>query len=346
MNDTTSTTSAFRPPDNGRGASREATLTDRYVWAVVHDLPPDQRDEVDVELRGLIADMLDDGPNGQRLERTVLVELGDPALLAARYRGSRRSLIGPELYPHWVRTTRLVASIVVPVVAIFALVAGIVANDGAFEIVAGSLWSAAIAAVNVGFWSTLGFAIAEREGARLRPRTWDVDDLDSVPDPSRPSLGATITSVVFALGAAALLVTQHLRGAVTGPSGTTVPFVDPDAWNGRAQLIVIALIGGAVVAVLTRRTGWTAPLVAANLACNFTLAAVALWLAASSDFINTAFFETMDSTTQWGDTAGLSGWVAAAIITMIATVDSVESTNRWRRYHGRTGRQSSRSGPA
>jgi uncharacterized membrane protein len=306
---------------------RETTLTDRYVWAVVRELPVEQRADIETELRGLIEDMIDDG----RPERDVLVDLGDPTRLAARYRGSPRSLIGPELYPHWLRTTRQVASIVVPLVGVGALIGGIIADDGAVEIVANALWVALIALVNVGFWSTLGFAIAERNGERLAAPAWTPGDLAAVPARSRPGLGETISSATVALTVAALLVTQHVRGLVSGPDGEAVPLIDPNAWNGRAQVIVAALVAGAVVAVLARRMGWTAPLVAANLIANILLASMALWLAASGEFINAAFFEAIDADTRWRNTATTSGWVAAVLTVAIAVVDSVESTVRWRR---------------
>jgi len=338
MNEVTTTHPDSGFSGDGERFGRDATLTDRYIWAVVRDLPLDQRTEVDVELRSLIADMIEGGPNGARPEQNVLVELGDPTRLADRYRGSPRSLIGPELYPHWVRTTRLIASIVVPLIGVGSLVGGFVSGDGPFEIVTGSLWAAVIALVNVGFWSTLGFAVAERQGARMDPEPWTPDDLDVVPARSRPGLGDTIGSAVVALTMAALLVTQHLRGVVSGDNGVAVPFIDPEAWDGRAQVIVGALIGGAVVAVLARRAGWTSPLVAANLGSNLVLASVAVWLAASNTFVNTAFFDAIESTSDWRETAQVTGWVIAVLTVVLATFDSVESTVRWRRHRPRVAR--------
>jgi uncharacterized membrane protein len=327
MNERMTTEIATRRSAGADRTGRETTLTDRYVWAVVRELPVEQRADIETELRGLVEDMIDDG----RPERDVLVDLGDPSRLAARYRGSPRSLIGPELYPHWLRTTRQVASIVVPLVGIGALVGGIIADDGAVEIVTDALWAALIALVNVGFWSTLGFAIAERNGERLATPAWTPDDLAAVPARSRPGLGETISSATVALTVAALLVTQHVRGLVSGPDGEAVPLIDPNAWNGRAQVIVAALVAGAVVVVLARRMGWTAPLVAANVIANILLGSTALWLAASGEFVNAAFFEAIDADTRWRNTATTSGWVAAVLTVVIAVVDSVESTLCWRR---------------
>lgn len=251
---------------------------------------------------------------------------------AARYRGSPRFLIGPDLYPHWARTTRLVASIVVPLVAAGSLVAGIMADEGALEVAASTLWAALLAFVSATFWCTFGFAVAERTGQRGDARPWVPEDRAPVPAPSRPGLGETIGSVVVALGSAALLIAQRVWGATDG-DGVTEPLVHPDAWDGRAQAVIAALVAGAVVAVLAHLRGWTTPIALANLAGNLVVAMVVLWLATSDELINPRFFDAL-GTTERADLAELSGWVTAIIVIVVATVDSVESINGWRRRRG------------
>ena len=60
--------------------------------------------------------------------------------------------------------------------------------------------------------------------------------------------------------------------------------------------MVGALVGGAVVTVLTRHAGWTAPLVVANLGANLVLASVAVLLSASDTFVNSAFVDAINTT--------------------------------------------------
>ena len=82
------------------------TLTDRYVWAVLRAVPSRQRDELEPEIRALVADAADahaDNAAPDAAERAALVELGDPDALAARYTDATRFLIGPRLYPEWER---------------------------------------------------------------------------------------------------------------------------------------------------------------------------------------------------------------------------------------------------
>ena len=94
------------------------TLTDRYVWAVLRAVPSRQRDELEPEIRALVADAADAHAGDaapDAAERAALVELGDPDALAARYTDATRFLIGPRLYPEWERLLRLLLPIVAPI---------------------------------------------------------------------------------------------------------------------------------------------------------------------------------------------------------------------------------------
>jgi hypothetical protein len=115
-------------------------------------------------------------------------------------------------------------------------------------------------------------------------------------------------------------VAQHLQGVVSGDDVVAVPFIDPGAWNGRAQVMVGALVGGAVVTVLTRHAGWTAPLVVANLGANLVLASVAVFLSASETFVNSAFVDAINTARERRKTTQNSGWVIAALIVVLTTL--------------------------
>ena len=96
-----------------------ADLVERYVHQVGHYVPPNERDEIEKELRSLIYDKLEDryGESpAQEDVASVLLELGSPREMALSY-GSDQYLIGPELYPYMRMVLRygwyLVPSIVV-----------------------------------------------------------------------------------------------------------------------------------------------------------------------------------------------------------------------------------------
>ena len=83
-------------------------LAERYVRAVLAAVPASQRQELEREIRALVADAIEaktteTGSAGAEAERAALTDLGDPALLAGRYTGRTAYLIGPSLFPEWRR---------------------------------------------------------------------------------------------------------------------------------------------------------------------------------------------------------------------------------------------------
>ena len=87
-----------------------AGMIDRYVYDVTRRLPKNQRQDIDAELRGLIEDMMEErSPQPEKADlEAVLTELGRPSILAAKYRGSKRFLIGPELFDVYFLVLRIV----------------------------------------------------------------------------------------------------------------------------------------------------------------------------------------------------------------------------------------------
>ncbi|MBC8080171.1 MAG: hypothetical protein H7X86_07485, partial [Gorillibacterium sp.] len=87
-------------------------VIDRYIYTVVQKLPQQQRAEIEMELRGLIEDMLEErvhgGGNPPEQVKEVLLELGDPRDLAAKYRGYQKYLISPELFYPYISVLKLV----------------------------------------------------------------------------------------------------------------------------------------------------------------------------------------------------------------------------------------------
>jgi hypothetical protein len=67
-------------------------MIERYLYDVTKRLPEDIREDVRIELRSNIEDMLSDDPNDEEIER-VLLELGSPAKLAVKYHPNPRYLI-------------------------------------------------------------------------------------------------------------------------------------------------------------------------------------------------------------------------------------------------------------
>lgn len=101
-------------------------LKERYVYAVTRRVPRKIKADLEMELNGLIDDMLETRTGGgQATEedlKAVLEELGPPAKLAENYNGNAvASLIGPAYFP----TYKQVLAIVLAAVAIGLAVSGV-----------------------------------------------------------------------------------------------------------------------------------------------------------------------------------------------------------------------------
>lgn len=69
---------------------RERELVNRYIYEVTKRVPKAQREEIELELKELIDDMLE----GLTLEQ-VFAKLGDPAVFAKKYREDKNYMISP-----------------------------------------------------------------------------------------------------------------------------------------------------------------------------------------------------------------------------------------------------------
>ena len=276
-----------------------SSLTDRYVTATVRDLDDEQRVEVERELRTTIEDMIDGrleagAPSRPEAERAVLAELGDPVRLAAGYTGRPLYLIGPRVYPQWRRVMTVLLSTLVPLVTAVNLVVRLfvddVATEGVGPAVVGALGVGFMVAVNVVFWVTAVFALAERgkvdTGVELE---WDPDQLPDDGGAGRVGLGETVASVGFLVAAALAIVWQQTSSPVVR-SGDSVPVLDPALWSGVLPWLLLVLAAQVVVVVLAHRRGrWSTGLGAANVALDLAFAVPVLLVLRSGDLFNPAF---------------------------------------------------------
>ena len=127
------------------------------------------------QLRASIAGAVDSRAAGGEapdvVERGVLSDLGDPMRVSAAYSGRQLHLIGPELYPDYVRLLRLLLTIVVPIVGVVVGAATAVSGADAWDVVAAGFGTAFSVGVQIAFWVTVAFAVIDREYQRpLRSR--------------------------------------------------------------------------------------------------------------------------------------------------------------------------------
>lgn len=213
---------------------------DRYIYAVTRHLPERQRADIDKELRGLIEDMLEgrltDKPATDADVEAVLLELGDPAQLADKYRGHQRYLIGPELYPTYILVLKIVAAAIAGAMAIVFVIQTVIAPTRLLENFWGGM-TALFGGLFQGFaWVTISLGVAEyvREQKGLgaqKPVAWKLVDLPQLPEVEvRIGRSDPIASIVFTtLFTFWLTLNVSTLGIwilAPGVSGTVIPFLN------------------------------------------------------------------------------------------------------------------------
>lgn len=195
-------------------------LIDSYVHEVGQQLPRKMRGDIELELRSLLADAVEDRDDEETAVVEFLKALGPPSKFAAQYL-PKQFLIGPELFPLF----KLVGTIVFSVITV-ATAAAI----GIFLVRFGppenflSWWGQEMGEyvrnlIFVFGMLTLIFTVLERNGAGEGAKTgeWDPKSLRPVKDPTRIDRADLIGSIVG--GLFTLWVLSELPGWIGTDSG-------------------------------------------------------------------------------------------------------------------------------
>ena len=164
-------------------------MIERYIYAVIKELPKNVREEVAAELRALIGEMIDgmdDSFSEEEKINRVLRELGNPKELANRYRGKERYLIGPKYFDQYILVIKIVILSVFIGISTVSGFAGIFSMNVLSKMIGsyiGTLFSAVMQGVA---WVTVVFAVLEYkdssyESNRIQEE-WDPSQLPELPD--------------------------------------------------------------------------------------------------------------------------------------------------------------------
>ena len=302
------------------------TLTDRYVWAAARTLPEAQRAEFERELRERIGDasdaLVDTGRAPVDAERMALVELGDPAALAASYVDRPLQLIGPRYYLTWWRLVKLLYSVVLPISIAAVVLAQLLSGADVGDAIGSAIGVGLSIAVNLGFWTTLVFAVLERSPGKGAELAWTPDMLPALPELSRPGRrGELIGSLVF-LGLFALVIVWQHFGLPWVDALETIPLLDPDLWSFWIPYFLVLIVLEMLFAIAIYAWGWNWWLVVANLALNVAFVVPALWLFTTGQLINPEALEAMGW--PWGDAGDVVVPVIVVVVIGVAVWDVVD----------------------
>ena len=311
-----------------------ATLTERYIDAVVRRIPERQRADVARELDAAIADQLDArrdaGDPAETAERAVLTELGDPERLAAGYADRPLHLIGPRFYLDWKRLLVLLLWIVPSCAAVGVAVAKAIEGAAVGEII-GAVASIVLATiVHVGFWVTLVFAVLERTGHEpVDPSPWTPDRLPE-PRETGARLSDLIGGIVFVALLAGAIVWDLAHGFVL-VAGEWTSFLNPALGLGWASVLVAMMVAELVITVVAYRRGrWTVALAIANLALAAVSATVLMWMLAAGLLVNPALLDLAISSGASADLPQVIGAIVGVVIVGVAVWDAVDGFRKAR----------------
>lgn len=219
------------------------TLTQRYISATVTSIPAAAQDDVRAELEAAITDAVEarmgQGAAPEEAERLVLTDLGDPAILAARYADRRLHLIGPRYYLTWWRLLKLLL-LIVPLCVLGGVALGQTLADAPIGTVIGQALAAALgAAVHVCFWVTLVFAVLERTGTDTGVH-WDLDQLPDAHQAGTGRVDLVVGLLLLTLAAGAVLWDRFL--GLARLDGQTVTVLHPDLWPWLLGLIALQAV--------------------------------------------------------------------------------------------------------
>ncbi|MEO5772998.1 MAG: hypothetical protein ABIQ32_02630 [Sphingomicrobium sp.] len=180
-------------------------LLERYLAEVRRNLPASEADDIVAELRDVLLAKAEEQEerSGSVAWIALLQEFGHPLVVAARYR-REQWLIGPEIYPFYLKFLKTIVGIVLIVVTALAVVKGALWSEAVGPAITGWLgslwWSAASAVGSV----TIVFVIIERfaRGSIEKCVHWRPNDLPDMLD-RQPSKYNSIFEV--AVGALFLL---------------------------------------------------------------------------------------------------------------------------------------------
>jgi hypothetical protein len=267
-------------------------LLDRYLEAVKGFLPQAQRDDIVKELGDNLRSQMDDReaelgrPLTEAEQGAILKHHGNPVLVAGRYRQDHRTLafgrqlIGPVLFPLYVRILGLNLGITAAVCAVLVIALG--------RPVAETIPTALVQLLIQFGIVTLVFAAAERHLTKY-PDAWDPRD-PLTPQPvakdtrTVPRLESLFQLVVYAVALYWLWAVWHSPPTLSDPGSAVVTF--GPVWGQVFWPTVLVLLAEIVQAgVNLARPDWTRLRAVAGVAAAGAWLAILGYLTLAGDWV-------------------------------------------------------------
>jgi hypothetical protein len=244
-------------------------LIDRYVREIGRQLPKNTRAEVEVELRSLLEDAVEDrfGPQQDVDEAqvtAVLREYGPPEKMVAAYQTASHYLIGPRLYPAFISTIKVIL-IIIGLLFFVSLAFSLSGSQVSLYRIVTLLIDTGTSLIDNAFMIlgvvVLIFAVLERASFQEKSvkETWDPRRLPAVEEPDRIQKSSVIAEIFVFLALIAIFnFFPQWIGAVVSFEGQSgfLPLLGPEFKNHLPWLNIWWGLTVALNLVLFRQGHW------------------------------------------------------------------------------------------
>ncbi|QGQ46196.1 hypothetical protein [Metabacillus sediminilitoris] len=330
-------------------------LIEIYIQEVTRRLPEKSREDIGLELRSTIEDMLPDNYTEEDVKLS-LEKLGNPVTLASGYRDQPLHLIGPRYYDIYLSLLKMILPIAGVVVLLSMITEYFIGYSGqeavlnvVLAIMGEGIWGLLEVGFQVFFWLTLVFAIIERTDKRKdnQPLTtsfnkWTPDDLKNIT--YIPKKKAITKCEVFgsllwtAIWATLYFYANHLVGVYKG-IGNGLDFIIP-ALNQevlfRYWVIVVIVIGLEITLAIYKfiKGQWTKKVALFNAVIEVIATIVTTVIVINPDLLQQEFILYM--TDLFNLTAGqFQAWLVGGIILIFVVTAIINVLDGFRkaRHH-------------
>ena len=286
---------------------KQDDLISRYVYAVVRHLPANQQKDVEQELKTLIEDMLETRCGTRTSElgdvEAVLIELGVPYELAAKYRDTKRYLIGPQRFDIYVMLLKIVLAVAGGAIALALMITyALDPPSGFFKTFFTFVSSVGSGMIQAFAWVTIVFAVLQHyEGKAhiLKEFEWHPKDLPEVPvTTSVIAKSDPIASIVFIV---LLFVCINVGPTLfdhwsTFPKERVIPLFDWAVFTKYLYLINISIALDLCIEIAKLYFGrYTKSLASISIIMNAATVIISIFLVKGVGILNTYAIEQMNT---------------------------------------------------
>ncbi|WP_152655527.1 hypothetical protein [Oceanobacillus sp. CFH 90083] len=281
-------------------------VINRYIYAVTQKLPSSQRQDIADELRGLIEDMLEERTEREDMKESdieeVLLELGSPRELADKYRGTKKYMIGPELFDSYILVLKIVLIVISASIGIGFIIQTILDPVSILNYFVDMIVRLVTVLPMAFGWTTFWFAIGDlydgNKQKDLLGQEWKPSDLPPIPDEKRQikRCESIIGIIFYTIIIVFLAFSSDYFGVWIFRDGFNgvVPFLNEQTYGIYLLLILLVFGTGIIKECLKLVKGkWTYRLAIYTTIVNAVSMAAVLFIISRPDFWNPEFMNQL-----------------------------------------------------